>query len=144
MQGTKRPDHAQKGSGNNCLTTIPVLQLKSCRESPEATTKVCPSWLCACPGQRASCADKAIAAWEQEGALGRSDWLYLGNYPHSPPESSLGARMSQRGGFRAVVKLPQALTLLGDKQPKAQAPETLPLLYSRSSSVVSISSGCCV
>lgn len=139
-----RSDHAQKGSGNNCLTTTPVLQLKSCRESPEATTKVCPSRLCACPGQRASYADKAIAAWEQEGALGRLDCLYLGNSPRSPTESSLGARMSQRGGFRAVVKLPEALTLLDEKQPKAQAPETLPLLYSTNSSVVSISSGCCV
>lgn len=52
--------------------------------------------------------------------------------------------MSQRGGFRAVVKLPEALTLLDEKQPKAQAPETLPLLYSTNSSVVSISSGCYV
>lgn len=43
-----------------------------------------------------------------------------------------------------MVKLPQALTLLGDKQTKAQASETLPLLYSTNSSVVSISSGCCV
>lgn len=94
LQGTKRcPGLTMHKKALGTVVSPP--QLKSCRESTEATTKVCPSWLCACPGQRASCADKAITAREQEGALGRSDWLYLGNSPRRPPESSLGARMSQ-------------------------------------------------